>query len=455
MRHLLGLVVLSASASACSVSAGEPGTPDAGDSRDVAVIRVVDDGLAVDGARVVFHDASGAVAGVVRADVVGVAKFPIEPGGLVTVAFPNDIVLTTSRIQLLTFTDVDPGDDVTVEIPSFGAVPPTPYPSDVAGSLRLELPPLENAGSYVVDLGCENVTTDQLVTIVDVPKRCLGSDDTVDITVNAYTPPDLPSHLGTTYANRIPVSADAIGDVALPDWVTPHPTIDVAFTDQPEGATNVFAVATMLADGEAFDPIMADTAALAGEPVTLSPGFIADFAEQIDLEVRVHAGVANMTTLFLLSAPVEVASSVTGDALLPTVRDVEVDASGGAIAWTNTGDVAAAGADATFLHLRSERREGVVTRHRRWTITTAPDTASPFVLPELPPELDDYRPRPGDDYFDPGIVTFDADWIAGYDAFVSDHGTRFLDDACVPAYSTARLTRTGVFYGPTLTTSAY
>ena len=66
-----------------------------------------------------------------------------------------------------------------------------------------------------------------------------------------------------------------------------------------------------------------------------------------------------------------------------------------------------------------------------------------------------YRPLPGDDYLDPGIVVFDVDWIDGYESFVADHGTRFLDDACVPTHSTARLTRTGVFYGPQLATMAY
>jgi hypothetical protein len=414
---------------------------------------VVDDGQPVAGARVVFHTASGAIDALVVADANGIAERDIEAGSLVTVAYPNDITLAVSRIQLLTFTDLDPGDDLTIEIPSFSAGYAVPDLGPTVGSLRIELPPTANAGSYTVHLGCTDVVTDQLITVIDVPEACLGTDDKVDLTVDAYTQLDVPYHLGTTYAGRIPISSGTVTDVTLPEWLFPVPTIDVEVIDIPDGATNAVTLAVMLADGQAFEPVIGDIAPLTGGPATLSPGFLTDFAEQMDLEVRLNAGVANISTLFLLSAPVAQTTQVSDTWMLPTVRDIAVNDDANEISWTTTGDLS--NADATFVYFRSERREGVVTRQRRWIITTPPSAASPFVLPELPAELDAYRPLPGDDYLDPGIVTFDVDWIGGYDSFVADHGTGFLDDPCVPTHSTARLTRTGVFYGPRLTTSTY
>jgi hypothetical protein len=84
-----------------------------------------------------------------------------------------------------------------------------------------------------------------------------------------------------------------------------------------------------------------------------------------------------------------------------------------------------------------------------------PGTESPLPLPELPPELAGYRPAPGDDSIEPGIVQFDANWIGDYQQFILDHGVAFLDDPCVPFYSNARAAHAGRFAGPVLRSALY
>lgn len=286
--------------------------------------------------------------------------------------------------------------------------------------------------------------------MVEVPADCLGTDDRLDLTVDAYSPPDLPSRLATTFAAGV-VPSDG---VVLPAWIDPIPSIGVALDDLPAGTTNAFAIAVMTADGLPFPPVLADSAVVTSPAATLSPCFLPAFTRWMDLEVRLDAGLGNVTRQLRYGAPAEPSTYVSATELLPTVRDVAL-ADARIIAWTATGDPI--GADGMFLHIESERRAGAVTRRHRWTVVAPPDTSSPFALPELPPELDAYRPRPGDDYLAAGIVVFGVDWVDGPETFLADHGSSFLDDACVPTgyASSARLTHTGAFHGPHLRVGGY
>lgn len=442
--------LLFATVAACAAPT-EPGlAPDSG-SASHATVYVVDDGVPVTGARVVFHTPAGEVASVVVTDRDGAASARLEPSALITIAAPNELTLADSGAQLLTYAGVLPGDTITVEIPAFPRPLTPPSPGPILASLRVELPPLADAGYFVIHLGCIDYTTEDLVTVVDVPADCLGTDDRVDLTVDAYTPPDLPARLATTFAANV-VPSDG---VTLPAWTDPVPSIDVELVDIPAGATNAFAIAVMTADGLPFPPVLADSAAITSPRAILSPGFLPAFTSWMDLEVRLYADVGNVTRQLRYGAPAEPTTYVSATELLPTVRDVSIDAEAKVIAWTATGDPI--GADGMFLHLESERRAGAITRRHRWTVVAPPDTPSPFALPALPPALEAYRPQPGDDYLAPGIVVFGMDWVDGPATFLADHGSSFLDDACVPTdyASSARLTHTGAFHGPDLRVGGY
>jgi hypothetical protein len=453
MRLALTLVV------AAGCGTGDAGiTPDGGTGADAAagttLVRVVDDGDPVAGARVVFQRPDGSVDRVVIADSRGVAAAPIARGGMVTVAYPNQIALTTSRVQLLTVADLVPDGELTVEIPRFGPTYDPPDLGPVAGRLELALPPLDGLGYVVVHLGCTDHMTDAAAPIIDVPRACVRTDGRVDLTVEAFSAPDLPARLGTTYAAGVDLAGNAPTPVALPAWTTADPTIDVELTDLPTGATNAFAIAVMVAGGRAYQPVLADSAGLDGDAVTLSPGFYTGFAEAMDLESRLTTGgPGELSSLFLLGAQVEPVTRLSATGFLPLIRDARPDPAARVLQWTADGSVATA--DALFLHLQSERPDGVVTRYYRWTVLAAPDRGARFALPDLPAELADYRPQPADDYLEAGVVALDVDWVAGPDAFVRDHGFRFLDEPCVPVHTTARVSRSGLFYGPRLLTGAY
>lgn len=421
---------------AAGCDAGSPAPP-------LAEVVVLDGDAPVAGAPVVFHDAAGHVTGLVATDERGVAAHPLEPGGLITVAHPAKITLATSRLQLITHVGARPGERLTVEIPDAGAAYQPGDPGPVVGSIDLEIPPMGGAGFFVVHLGCADVMIEELEAAVDVPERCLGADGRVSLTVEAFTPPDLPAPLGTTFAAGVELSSR----VALPAWAETAP-VDVAIAATPDRATEASATLVMLAGGLAFEPVMFDSAPLAGEPVTLSPGVFPGFADAIDLEVRLF-GAGAVTEWLRLDAPLESVVSVSEGALLPMIGGVAVDPGADSLSWQPTGDTGFA--DATLLSLRSERAEGAVRRTRRWLVVAPPGIPSPFALPELPAELADWRPLPGDEYLEPGVVTFDVSWIAGYDAFLADHGAGFLDEPCVPAVSEARMTWSGAFHGPRLT----
>lgn len=438
-----------------SRGSSEPGA-DGGAAAPV-IVRVVDDGAPVPSAWVVFHTPQGGVANVVQTDAGGVAMAALPQGGLVTVAYPNAIELLTSRVQLLTYAGVSSGDELTVEIPSYGSGYSAPDPGPSAGSITVELPPIEGAERFVIHLGCADEITEELVTVVDVPEDCLGSDGEVDITVEAYSPPDLPTRLATTYATGIDVSPEENPTVSFPSWIAPLPSIDIELTDLPADVTDVFAVPVMLADRMAFEPVLADSAAVSGGgSTTLSPGFLPDFAEAMDLEVRLHdAGARAVTSRFFLGAPVASAIEVSGATFLPMVREASLGSDAAEISWIGSGDLSDAAG--MFLYLSSSREENAVTRHRRWTVVAPPELSPPFALPELPPELSDYRPRSDDEDLEPGVVLFDLDWVDSYASFAAHHGTALLDDTCVPETQTSHawVSFSGVFFGPWPRTDTY
>ncbi len=418
---------------------------------DAVTVRVTDGGIPVAGVTVAFHGAAGDLLGTAVADGVGEARHAMEPGGLVTVAYPAHVAPLDSRLQLITYAGVDPGQTITIEIPDYGNDYWPRDPAPVVGQLQIMLPSLANADRFVIHLGCIDYSTDQRVTVVDVPQDCLGSDDRVDLTVEAFTAPDLPARLATTFASDIAVSGDGIAEISLPAWVDPLPTIDVVVSDLPAAASDVHATPVMLADGLAFDPVQSDGAPAANGPITLSPQLLPAFARQIDLDVWFDDGAGRVTSVEYLGMPVESSVAVSGTSFLPLLRDLVTD--GQQLAWSAAGDTSSA--DAALLSLSSERTEGAIRRSRRWIVLAPPDVASPFTLPELPNQMADYRPRPDDDYVEPGVTILDADWIDGWQRFVRDHGTGFLDDPCLPVYSQARTTRAGAFNGPNFATAGY
>jgi hypothetical protein len=171
----------------------------------------------------------------------------------------------------------------------------------------------------------------------------------------------------------------------------------------------------------------------------------------MDLEVVLHVGDAGLTRELRFGAPAEPSTYVFGNELLPAVSAIAFDPDTRAIEWTESGSLV--GADGMFLHLGG----GGADAPRRWTVVAPPDVGSPFRLPALPPELEAYRPHPGDRAVAAGVVAFDLDWIAGTDDFVAHFALRLLEDPCIPdSYATtARLTQAGVFYGPDLRAGGY
>ncbi len=76
-----------------------------------AAVKVFDDGRVAPDRWVVFHGADGSVLASTRTDAKGQASGPIGPGGMVTV------VDATSMTKLVTFRDVEPGDEIVVGEP--------------------------------------------------------------------------------------------------------------------------------------------------------------------------------------------------------------------------------------------------------------------------------------------------------------------------------------------------
>lgn len=313
---------------------------------------------------VVFHDGNGTVLSSVQADLSGDAVGPMTACGAVTV-FPD-------RSHLFTVTQVQPGDELDLRIPS----PPT---GGTARDVAIEFPTVAGATSYEFRKGrardgcsCPATFASTSPALVTIEACCVARDDTTAITAIARGPSAF------TYASLEKVSVPELtaNRVSIGAWTTETTTIRLSVADLPVPSTALMDV-TQFSGAIAMDSVAFTQVEAPGEVVLPRLGdHVVTGAEVTDPDTGtrnfvLRSDAAPLPSSFAL-APADFAPQVTG------VSVYDADPLRPIVSWTTSRPTT----DETAIAV------GVALFGGSWTIVAPSDQPGAIRYPELP---DDFR----------------------------------------------------------------
>jgi hypothetical protein len=320
-------------------------------------------------AKVVFHDAAGAVLSVVETDANNTATGDVPPCGAVTlVSRPADI----PRSTLFTVTRVQPGDTISL------VFPPSPAPG-VTRQLTIEFPTLQNATSYRFSPGrridafsaCSTSFATTSPAVVDIDERCTASDGTTALTATALDVDNQP--LG--YASLANV---ATATASITQWRDDATFTNVGFANSPDPTWESRIGIRMFAGELALDAAGGLFASLPGK---LSPAVVGDHA-MLFASLEHPQGHESGIDMLQRMVPAPLAGSLTldGGEFAPHVDSCARDDTNPArpvITWTTSRSTAGEHAIVTTADYEDDQ----------WFLVAAPDQPGAVRYPDLPANL--------------------------------------------------------------------
>ncbi|MEM6926000.1 MAG: hypothetical protein AAF602_03640 [Myxococcota bacterium] len=350
------------------------------------------------GARVVFHDPSGAVLGTEVTDDAGVASWPSFPeGGGVTAATSG----RTSRLS--TMLDLAPGAlsiEPVVDIQTVGTM-----------EVRLP-PPFPGAETYDFGNGCAGALDVDLakVHVVEVDPTCLDEDQRGFLVAVAYDADGLAIAHATEPSLFVGRLAPA--QVWLDSWRTDFQRFDVSLDGVPDRAASIQILGYdmhrgLIGYGDFF------SSAPGPDPLT-APGMrLTGAMDDILVIARVNyegTGLASSSEYSrgLGTVPAELNLGLTGQ-MPPRLHEVDFDIASSTISWTLDGPFPQA--DVARLSLNWTRG----TNGYEWIVAGPVPPEQRLVLPELPQSLETWMfTSPGDFVENPLVLLHGGSAIEGW-----------------------------------------
>jgi hypothetical protein len=362
------------------------------------------------GVDVVFHDSTGAPVEHLTTGADGRASRRVGQGEMATVLLQD----FGMRFRV-TFTGVEPGDDLVFESPL--------RPATAVGTAHLSVGGYAGAGVYVLEASCVAVYTANVSQpiAVDVSSYCLSPAGRLHLVATARD------------ANGVVLACSGIRglewvepmNVTMPAWGDPA-AFSVDARNAPAGAVRLRLQTAHDVDGLLLGGDGASTSLGPGAGATLSGRYAPGFADRLQTELDLDFGASAIAVDGRSGLVRRRSSPPTADTidlaadLLPRVTSPAYDQaapSRPAIAWSAAGSVASSdGGAVRFAWDRSEQ----------WVVLVPPGVASPVRLPGLPEALSSWAPG-GSSALDPATVWFvDAGWISSYRQFRTEFGASWF-----------------------------
>jgi hypothetical protein len=397
MKTTIVVLGIASLAAACN---GTPAATD-GEARTGAVtVHAYEEGVDASGRIAVFQNAAGIPLATRSTGSDGTATNPITAGDMVTVANVGAPIF-----DLITFADVEPGDELTVgELAredgggDIGAVPVT-LSSDAPGASVTEVGLGQSyvvleAGASTLHLTDEQIDSAGWFQVLGVARDATGAPVAFTVTRAAAT-----------------AAADG---VLLPEWRTDWDAVSVALTGLSAGARVEAAVDLIQGAAGRF----AGWSATAADPARFEVQVPRDLGEELEVDLDVVDGGGLRVYKERGPARSEVALDA-GGSLLPVVSAVEVDGSVDPVRPTVSWQIAGDPSPADFVLVRL-----TWGLEHRWTVLLPPGHAPAFQLPELPAELAGWGPG---EPLEVAVGIVDLSTLEGYRAAVR-RGVEELED---------------------------
>lgn len=383
-------------------------------------------------ARVIFHDANGAVVGDVKTDAAGKASFA-GAAAMVT-------VIPAMGASPVTYLGVEAGDNLTV---------------DLREAYRGEG---QSIGEYQVTFPASVDGAFQYDALVGT---CYGSSETSDPTAVTLFPPCVngPANavlgraqgetgvLGFAYkkGNAFP----SAGPIVLGAWAPPA-TLTLTATNRPEDASYTFGFGAAVADGTLFG-LRGSGAIEEGGRVFEAPA--AGFADAIQVAggMGFPDGAAPITSVIIKRVPAATTAAIDLAQALPRINGASAALNGDRVDTTITPSAPIAG-DGGYVTLGWViDPESENPRYAGWTFVVPPGTNT-FKTPVLPTDAA-FVPAASTEVS--AVAFFDSETIASYKQFKVLPATPYLGgggqlgepEIALPTNDTIRASLYGVTYG--------
>lgn len=368
--------------------------PDAPVARDVTVV-VTTGGRPKPNARVVFHDASGAVLETKETGVDGKAT---STGAVPAMA---SVVLGTSTLHhILTWTAIEAGDVLQAR--------DIDESDDVLGDYRVTLPALDDGGAvrfHAATGDCQQPLSPGESGLLTIRRHCIGMQGAV----LGMARDQADELVGVTFkkGNAVPSDAGAL-DVALPAWTAPTP-FSLSVTS-PSDDLGFAATLDEIVHGIAFSQ-----EAFRGDGTSYPFRIAPSFAEALQATVYFDPFSGSRRTITKRIAPAASLAIDPAEALAP-ITEAAIDASNARrpkVTWETAG---VANTDGGLVQLRYY---GPADADFFWTLVVPPGSLT-ATAPAMPAELDGLLPEADAGpsvYWPPEVHFVETDLLANYAAF--------------------------------------
>lgn len=383
---------------------GGGGGGDPGPATGELSILVLVGGVPEPGVDVVFHSGEdGAVRAHLATDSAGRASEVIDRGDAITIAWLDDF----SDRELVTFTDLKPLEDLTVEL-SLG------FDSPVNTTVEIVADPFPGAVDYIVDHPCGLQFSGDPGGTIELLDECFDPPGNLDIAIDAEDADGEP--VAWTVARDVPVSENGSVTITMPAWRTDFDTVHYEFTATgSNGPPSALLMSGTLVDGTVVAGNSSAGAALPGTATMprLPPGpeqalltmLLADGSWFIDVDPEFPDAVT-IDAADALPGPVTVSAAGLGLSARPEVT------------WSGP---SVPGHDATIAILSWDDGSW-----NRWSVYARPRATGDLTFPALPDALAAFRPD-GADEATLSVNHVESSRIFGYGDFRREGHLRYLD----------------------------
>jgi hypothetical protein len=360
---------------------------------------------------VVFQHADGTVVQRLDTDDNGEATSTVDAGDMVTVAR----ISHDNYNELFTFVGVKPGDHLHTGFPRSVLF------ENAYGDLSLKIAPFQGAVLYLVDTGCAftaSANADGVATVTLYP-TCHEPDGNIPVYVQAQ---DDQGRVIAYASLTLPGGGVGSHQLEANQWRTDFATTAISVTHSPAESAlfpHVYLDNQPLPERFSFDPTL-PVSPMPGENVNgtavLPKGLGTGYVHDVE-QFYYNGPIMQYRLLSQRKAGTIPASiAIDGTQLLPYLTGRNLVGTGDPtrpkLTWTTAASLA--GTDGGLV--QTGWFDPSNKRYHQWTFSVPP-TATEVQLPALPDSLAEYRPTVDVGPRDPDAVFFEADGVAGYNAF--------------------------------------
>jgi len=410
-----------------SFDSGEPikPNPDAGMEPNIFRVTVYGGDRPRPGIDILFHHPDGRFEHFERTPNNGTIEHEIEPGSMMTVILPPDMMDDRPEYQAFTYTGLMPDEHIHV-----GKTSPRPQGKEFSVRIRVEDKP-DGVSEVGLDVGCEKPleVMSQSSILVEVTENCLSPDGKLNVLARNGTQ----SRGDVWFAHVVDfeLAEDRENEIVISNWTRGDDRVSATIQDIPRDAQWTYLEANLERGGKRF-VANADQGEGGGGRADFSVRIPRGFAESIYYRAAyAFVGDEDFDGYCLNEGSTNSRfDSIELNAkqeFLGRISDVEDRKSQRTNRTVVTWDAeeSSTQADGYFVRIRARAGFSAV----RWTAILAPQNNESFEFPEIPPEFEIVGGLASATVINQQVISFDSSIIAGYEDLKKNFGITAFDQS--------------------------